>query len=169
MRRSGLFLAFLLVLNACAIVRPASPLPGLEPVLSTEVVMLPPGGPIPENAVAVMVFTPAGSVNALPDLDLLKYYAPQAGQRGANHVVVDHANGRRIVRAYYLRIPRVIASTPVDSAAPPRPSSGGSSASPGSGGSVRVRGHYRRDGTYVRPHTRSRPGSARSGGSRRRN
>lgn len=164
MRRSGLFLAFLLVLNACAIVRPAVPPLGLAPVPADSVVLLAPGTPPSNDATTIEVFAPSRRLEELSDNDLLRHYAPRAGQRGANHVSLLRVNGRRMVRAYYLRIPASIAVIPADSAHTRHPSSGGSSASPSSGGSVHVRGYYRRDGTYVRPHTRSRPG-----GSRRRN
>lgn len=160
MRRPGWFLGLLLALNACAIARHPAPIASLEPVPSTQVVMLATVASIPASAARVAVFTPAGSLRALSDPDLLEYYAPEAGLRGANHVFIDHVNGRRIVRAYYLRVPQPVAAVPTDSAQAPL-SAGGSSASPGTGGSVRVRGYYRRDGTYVRPHTRSRPGSRR--------
>jgi hypothetical protein len=167
MNRSAFFLVSLLALSACAVTRSAVPAPGLDPVPTEAVVMLAPGTLLPDNAVPIATFTPdSPALEALPDADVLVYYAAQAGQRGANHVSVHRVNGRRIVRAYYLRIPPpVLAKTPADSAEARR-GSGGSSASPGTGGPVHVRGYHRRDGTYVRPHTRSRPGS-RSGGRRR--
>ena len=174
MSRPALFLASLLVLNACAITRHAAPPPGLDPVPADSVVMLSPGTLPPFNAAPVATFTPVPRLEELSDNDLLKYYTVQAGQRGANHVSIYRVNGRRVVRAHYLRIPRPVAATPVDSAAARRPATG-SSASPGGGGPVRVRGYCRRDGVCVRPHTRSRPGSrarpgggSRSRGSRRR-
>ena len=169
MSRFGLFLTSLLVLNACAITRPAAPPPGLDPVPADSVVVLAPGAAPPENAVTVEVFAPSRELDALTDPDLLRHYAPRAGRRGANHVTLLRVGGRRMVRAYYVRISVPVAVLPADSAGARR-LGGGSSASPSGGGSVHVRGYYRRDGTYVRPHTRSRPGSGpRSGGSRRRN
>jgi hypothetical protein len=167
--RAGLLLTCLLSLSACAIIPSAAPPSGPGPVPADSVVLLAPGTPPSADASTVAVFTPSREFDALSDTELLKQYAPQAGRRGANHVSVLRVDGRRMVRAYYLRIPPLVATAvPADSADAPR-SSGGSSASSGTGGSVHVRGYYRRDGTYVRPHTRSRPGSARSGGSRRRN
>jgi hypothetical protein len=160
MRRTGFLLASLLVLNACAITRHTAPPPGLAPVPADSVVMIAPGTPPSDDAATVAVFTPSGELDRLSDTDLLRFYVPQAGRRGANHVSLLQVNGRRMVRAYYLRIPLPIAVVPTDSVKP-QPPSGGSAASPSTGGSVHVRGYYRRDGTYVRPHTRSRPGSRR--------
>ena len=166
MRRLGFLLTSLLVLNACAITEHTAPLPGLAPVPADSVVMIALDTPPSADAATVAVFAPSGELNALSDTDLLKFYVPQAGRRGANHVSLLRVNGHRMVRAYYLRIPHSLASVPADSTAradsanAPR-SSGASSASPSTGGSVHVRGYYRRDGTYVRPHTRSRPGSRR--------
>lgn len=160
MRLSGWILAPLLVLNACALTQPAPPPTGLNAVPADSVVMLLPGTLPSDNAATVEVFAPSQRLDELSDTDLLKHYAPRAGQRGANHVSLLRVNGRRMVRAYYLRIPNPVAAVPADSARP-QPRSGGSSASPSTGGSVHVRGYYRKDGTYVRPHTRSRPGSRR--------
>lgn len=168
MRLSTWLLAPLLALNACAFSQSAAPPAGLAPVPAESVVILPPDTPPSDAANTVEVFAPSRELEALPDIDLLKHYAPRAGQRGANHVSLLRVNGRRMVRAYYLPIPNPVAVVPADSVLARQPS-GGSSASPSTGGSVHVRGYYRRDGTYVRPHTRSRPGSRpRSGGSRRR-
>jgi hypothetical protein len=167
MSRFAFFLVSLLALSACAVTRTAVPAPGLDPVPTEAVVMLAPGILLPDNAVPIATFTPnTPALEALSDADLLAHYTAQAGQRGANHVWVHRVNGRRTVRAYYLRIPQAaVTKAPTDSVDVER-GSGGSSASPGTGGPVHVRGYYRRDGTYVRPHTRSRPG-ARSGGRRR--
>lgn len=160
MRLSGWLLASLLVLNGCAFAQPDAPLPGLNPVPADSVVMLASGAVPSYDGATVAVFAPSRTLERLVDTDLLKHYAPLAGQRGANHVSLLRVNGRRMVRAYYLRIPVPVTAVLGDSAKP-QPPSGGSSAMPSTGGSVHVRGYYRRDGTYVRPHTRSRPGSRR--------
>src|SRR5687768_8499791 len=114
MRRSGV-LAFLLVLNACAIVRPTVPASGFAPVPADSVVLLAPGTRPSDDASTIEVFAPSLRLEELSDTDLLKHYAPRAGQLGANHVSLVRMNGRRMVRAYYLRIPNPVAAVPADS------------------------------------------------------